>query len=102
MVRGPDASDTLIYTLNRALHLLSRGSVGGSKHIQLAVNESRVLVLAANGLLSTIDKLSSDEGVAKVLESHKLNLGVLGGNLLEVLLEVLSVLVRAVKRCELP
>lgn len=93
MVRRPDTSDTLVYTFNGALHLLSGSSVGALEHLKLAVDESGMLVLAADGLLGTVDKLASDEGVANVLDSHKLDLGVLSSNLLQVLVQVLSVLV---------
>lgn len=68
-------------------------SVGALEHLKLAVDESGMLVLAADGLLGTVDKLASDEGVANVLDSHKLDLGVLSSNLLQVLVQVLSVLV---------
>lgn len=93
MVRRPDTSDTLVYALNRALHLLSRSTVGALEHLKFAVDESRVLVLAADGLLGAVDKLASNEGVTNVLDGHKLDLGVLRSDLLKVLLEVLSMLV---------
>lgn len=93
MVRRPDTSDTLVYTLNGALHLLSGSTVGALEHLKLAVDESRMLVLATDGLLSAVNKLASNEGVTNVLDGHKLDLGVLRSNLLQVLLEVLSMLV---------
>lgn len=93
MVRGPDTSDTLVYALHGALHLLSGHAVRALEHLELAVNEPRVLVLAADGLLGAVDKLASDEGVADILDGHKLDLGVCRRNLLEVLVKVHSVLV---------
>lgn len=93
MVRRPDTSDTLVYTLNGALHLLSRSTVGALEHLKLAVDESRMLVLATDGLLSAVDEVASNEGVTNVLDGHELDLGVLRSNLLQVLLEVLSMLV---------
>ncbi len=84
MIRTPDASYTLVDTLDRLVHLLQLLAAGIPEELRLLEDLEWFHVLDAHGLLLSVDIVADEDGVFPWSGGDvDLDLGVLGGELRE-------------------